>query len=63
MSRSLVAKALGLMVLLAAAQAAQAAGSGDADQLGQLRQRLTKERLALQAEMEEKKETVRKGKG
>ena len=41
----------------------KAAASGDADQLAQLKQRLIKERQALQAELEEKKETVRKAKG
>jgi hypothetical protein len=40
----------------------QAAGSGDFEKLEQLQQQLVKERKSLQAELEEKKEAVRRGK-
>ena len=41
----------------------KAAGLGDAGKVEQLQQQLVKERKALQAELEEKKEKVRQGRG
>ena len=42
---------------------AKVADSGDAEKVEQLQQQLVKERKSLQAELEEKKEKVRQGKG
>jgi hypothetical protein len=41
---------------------AKAAGSGDSEKAAQLQQQLTHERKSLQAELEEKKERVRRAK-
>jgi len=44
-------------------EAAKVATAGDFEKVEQLQQQLVKERKALQAELEEKKDTVRQGKG
>lgn len=44
-------------------EAGKAATAGDFEKMEQLQQQLAKERKALQAELEEKKERVRQGKG
>ena len=41
----------------------RAAGAGDVEKMEQLKQQLAHERKALQAELEEKKEKMRNGKG
>ena len=46
-----------------AAEIDRMAASGDAEKSAELRQQLVRERKALQADLEEKKEKVRAGKG